>query len=557
MSNLTTPIPSNPVMPPALLTKPASAGRGGKPVGEPHGKNGPRELIETIVFVVVLVLLLRSFVAEAFVIPTGSMAETLYGWRAMVTCPDCGIEFPVNVSEEVDPLRGQSMPIEGCTCPNCRYHIKRKVTDKWVKFPVIFNNSGDRVLVAKWPMQEYQRWDVVVFKYPKEPQQNWIPTNYIKRLIGLPGDTIAVNQGDLYVDRMVDYGNSEQPTRELDRWWKTYMYANEAPAVEAFKAGKFNIVRKSPEVILNTRRLVYDNDFQAKDLLGRITPRWTARNGWVANDPKKPTEFTQTKDATADSWITYQNYVLAHGTDMPPPSAPSTPELIKNFSSYNYADTNRVDRANEDKYWVGDLMLDCQVDVANPSGEFALELSKGPDRFQARFDLQSGKCRLIRIGKVSSEELAVAQTPLTGTGKHLVRFANFDQRLTLWVDSALPFGDGVAYSPSPCERPADEANNYQPASFGTLGAARVTVGQLRLFRDSYYTAAGHERLRAPGEPELTMYVQPGHYLCMGDNSTQSSDSRDWGTVPERLMQGKAIMVYFPFWPFAHRFGPIR
>ena len=42
-----------------------------------HPRNGPRELVETVVFVVVLVLLLRSFVAEAFVIPTGSMAETL------------------------------------------------------------------------------------------------------------------------------------------------------------------------------------------------------------------------------------------------------------------------------------------------------------------------------------------------------------------------------------------------------------------------------------------------------------------------------------------------
>ena len=32
----------------------------------------------------------------------------------------------------------------------------------------------------------------------------------------------------------------------------------------------------------------------------------------------------------------------------------------------------------------------------------------------------------------------------------------------------------------------------------------------------------------------TMYVQPGHYLCLGDNSTASSDSRDWGLVPQRL-----------------------
>ena len=41
------------------------------------------------------------------------------------------------------------------------------------------------------------------------------------------------------------------------------------------------------------------------------------------------------------------------------------------------------------------------------------------------------------------------------------------------------------------------------------------------------------------------YVQPGHYLCLGDNSAQSSDSRSWGLVPERLMLGKAVFVFFP------------
>src|SRR5262245_55968586 len=48
-----------------------------------------REVVETVVFVVVLVLLLKSFAAEAFVIPTGSMAETLYGYQKEVTCPSC------------------------------------------------------------------------------------------------------------------------------------------------------------------------------------------------------------------------------------------------------------------------------------------------------------------------------------------------------------------------------------------------------------------------------------------------------------------------------------
>ncbi|HEY7154410.1 MAG TPA: hypothetical protein VH575_10670, partial [Gemmataceae bacterium] len=83
-----------------------------------------REIVETIVFVVVLVLLLKSFAAEAFVIPTGSMGQTLLGYQKEVVCPDCGIKFPINCSQEVDPSDGgKTAPVYACVCPNCRQRI--------------------------------------------------------------------------------------------------------------------------------------------------------------------------------------------------------------------------------------------------------------------------------------------------------------------------------------------------------------------------------------------------------------------------------------------------
>ena len=45
-------------------------------------------------------------------------------------------------------------------------------------------------------------------------------------------------------------------------------------------------------------------------------------------------------------------------------------------------------------------------------------------------------------------------------------------------------------------------------------------------------------------PLRTFYVQPGHYFVLGDNSPESADSRTWGLVPERLVLGKAFLIYF-------------
>jgi signal peptidase I len=43
----------------------------------------------------------------------------------------------------------------------------------------------------------------------------------------------------------------------------------------------------------------------------------------------------------------------------------------------------------------------------------------------------------------------------------------------------------------------------------------------------------------------------------GDNVNSSSDSRYWGTVPQRLMLGRAIVIYWPSWPLEMRVGLIE
>src|SRR5262249_32623449 len=140
-------------------------------------------------------------------------------------------------------------------------------------------NSGDRVLVAKFVYDLLgkvpDRLDVVVFKYPGDasfplsgPHKNHVPMNYIKRLIGLPGETIAIRGGklsSLSPDKGLHYDDYEKAKSDPEMmallWQKDpYMHRNDPEAQQRFSQDRFQIVRKSPENILAMMRLVYDND---------------------------------------------------------------------------------------------------------------------------------------------------------------------------------------------------------------------------------------------------------------------------------------------------------
>lgn len=105
----------------ALHPQPAAKPAPPAPVSkDTDPKDSYRELIETIVFVVVLVLLLKTFLAEAFVIPTGSMADTLLGYHHKVICRECGYPNLVNASDEVEPQDGRPQrDVLSCQCQNC------------------------------------------------------------------------------------------------------------------------------------------------------------------------------------------------------------------------------------------------------------------------------------------------------------------------------------------------------------------------------------------------------------------------------------------------------
>ena len=85
---------------------------------------GHRDTVEAIVVAFILALVVRGFEAQAFVIPTGSMAPTLMGRHKELACPQCGFVYCRNASEEVEPRTVESDALYSGLCGNCRFQAR-------------------------------------------------------------------------------------------------------------------------------------------------------------------------------------------------------------------------------------------------------------------------------------------------------------------------------------------------------------------------------------------------------------------------------------------------
>lgn len=111
------------------------------------------DTIKTIIYAIVIAILIRTFLFEPFKIPSGSMYPTLYVGDFLFVS-----KYTYGYSKHSLPF---SLPL-----------IKDRV---WADQP--------------------QRGDVVVFKFPQDNK-----TDFIKRIIGLPGDTIKMEKGRLFIN---------------------------------------------------------------------------------------------------------------------------------------------------------------------------------------------------------------------------------------------------------------------------------------------------------------------------------------------------------------------
>jgi signal peptidase I len=523
-----------------------------------------RETIEAVAIAFALAFLFKTFEAEAFVIPTGSMAPTLMGRHKDVECPKCGYRYTASASEEADRngvvKADVNSQIIGCTCPICRFEMFVDPLEPEGRENPSY--SGDRIWVSKVPyhFSEPKRWDVIVFRYPEEAE-----TYYIKRLVGLPGETLMIRHGDIYA----------RPSGE----------------------STFAIQRKPPEKVRAMAQIVHDGDYVSQELLDYGWPlRWEptteteSPGDWQASDDTR--SYRTDGTAPGEAWMRYQHIVppavnWASG-NWEPKEQPAA-QLITDFYAFNTRVTRGrpyTDPSALGLHWVGDLILDCELDLEGKTGTVLLDLVKAGQHFGCAIDVASGQAQLTIPER--PDVTPTAQTAVRGPGKHRVMFANVDRQLMLWIDGkAVQFDTATTYGDD--EKPRDDrpdaTEDLAPLGIGSRGVA-MTVRHLRVLRDIYYiadtfpfadpitdyrnsdgAARWHtlerltEFLATPSQwstpqgrsvfdarQEVQFPLEVDQYFVLGDNSPASSDARLWSTqhfVERDLLVGKALFVYWP------------
>lgn len=521
---------AKPPGPPALVEGEASA----KPSGR---EDSLKETFESIVIAFILAFVFRAYIVEAFVIPTGSMAPTLLGAHLDLRSQNSGYRFSINAPTDAN---------------NVALPATRRSTDVLDPMTVLpqrlprgtRTSAGDRILVQKYIyfLSEPRRWDVVVFKAPHRPEEN-----YIKRLIGLPHEELYLLDGNVYVRPR---GKDWRIARKTDR-----------PEVQR---AVWQPVYHSAYVPLQSLATPLGDDAFALP--------WKPRNRGEAWDLTGRDAYTYAGDGPSR---------LAFDFSAGPY------QVFPAMYPYNQFMGSSKVRMDQQLHPIEDVRLGVTV---TPKGKQPLGLSL---ETTGRWDAASPETpeQLLRgvIDPRGGARLEVIDTP--GTAPRTLaegeveplrageprRFELWyaDQHLILWEGGRrvceakldLPL-ETLKTRPPPQPRPTPAITVSGPA----------TLRAVQLDRDLHYRAG--DALGSPGNRALgglprnrrgrvltrdPVRLGGDEFYTLGDNSPASGDSRYWsdphpwieaeafadperaraGIVPRELMIGRAFFVYFP------------
>ena len=507
-----------------------------------------KETVISLLIALVMALVFRSYVVEAFVIPTGSMAPTLMGKHTLHNGRLTGYDWAQNPTYYADPRRQIPLPTQGgaygrpliaATDPmttnlfnppseltNRRHGVSTRPASKPLR-------AGDRILVQKYLYELFPptRYDVVVFKNPTDPQQN-----FIKRLVGLPNEQVLLAEGDVFARPLDDDGR-------------------------AVGNGEYTIRRKPRRVMRDLWRPLFSSEYTPLRETSGFAYPWRGEGWTVAG--------TTLRHETGDD-----AELLWNAERWP----------IWDWVPYNEPD-ERVQRLPY--YPVGDVRLRAGIQPGTDGADVSAIISTRGHEFRASI-IGDGATIAMRANDGTSRPsewraLASAEIdPLDAGAVTNVEFWHYDQRLELHVDGEIAAtadydwnaSDRLLHTTGAAraqyeQRPADAPELMNPKSYTRastsvawrFGGGPVTLHRVGLDRDVYHRPYQHAGgYGHASHPRTAIKLGPDHFFVLGDNSPASQDGRAWrevdprvaetvdetvGVVHRDLMQGKAFFVYFP------------
>lgn len=547
----------------------------------PDERTNIKETITSVVIAFIMAFVFRGFVVEAFMIPTGSMAPTLLGAHMRFQGPETGYSWTIGPQHVLGdnqtpaPLQGVNDPVRA-NDPMSRTELGGGSGLRRVPL-----RAGDRIFVLKYLYSVFdpRRFDVVVFKNPINPS-----VNYIKRLVGLPNEQLALIDGDVFsraVTGPVERSASLPPGAFSDR--------------DTWSSAGWTIARKPEHVQRSVWQLVFSSEFTPRSPQRAFRAPWIGReSGW---DLSRTDSYRfGSADAATLEWDTANRPVF----DLYPYN-----QALFNSALYGGALATHLGAyAGPIAFFpVSDLRVAFGVRPESAGLNFGASILCRGHEFRAR--VERGRAR-IEMRPVDAGDEPTGDWRLLGEGSvgelrpgavANVDLWHYDQRLDLFIN-----GRRVArgeYDWTPAERvryaagleleevaeawpnsPLSDWRRYRPARVRLdFSGSPFNLYRVGLWRDIHYQSVAyggrnelgraHSKAGQPAmctHPMQTPTLGPDEFFTCGDNSPSSLDARlfdaphPWvaerfnpklGVVDRHLLIGKAFFVYFPALEFNH------
>ena len=227
---------------------------------------------------------------------------------------------------------------------------------------------------------------------------------------------------------------------------------------------------------------------------------------------------------------------------------PDLPEIVAQWSTRLL--DGYVDRDGEPVrgvHEIGDAGLEADLRVEAPDTRLSLRLTEDGDRFD--LDLvagaEGGRATLTRHsadgrGGQTVEVLAERDLALTVGASHRIAFSNVDNALRVELDGDASFLTATYLRNEPLTGVPDPSYvHLKPRVELAVQAGVVVFERVRLVRDLHYTAQGRYGIVEPEQ------LGPDEIFVLGDNSSESQDSRAFGPVSLDQVVGVPVMVVWP------------